>query len=67
MGALEVGLNVFFTMLCMYGSHRSICLNTSMGASSGLNMLGPGSDTIRKCGLVGVNVSLWGWEVRPSS
>jgi hypothetical protein len=25
----------------------------------GLNMLGPGSGTIRKSGLVGVGVSLW--------
>ena len=31
----------------------------------GLIMLGPESDTIRRCGLVGVGVSLWGWALRP--
>ena len=30
----------------------------------GLNMLDPGSDTIRKCGLFGGSVSLWGWALR---
>jgi hypothetical protein len=33
----------------------------------GLNMLGPGSGTIKKCGLVGVGVSLWVWALKPSS
>jgi len=33
----------------------------------GLNMLGPGSGTIRRCGLVGRRVSLWGWDLRQSS
>ena len=33
----------------------------------GLNMLGPGNGTIRRCGLVGVGVSLWGWALRPFS
>jgi hypothetical protein len=33
----------------------------------GLYMLGPGSDTIRRCGSVGVGVSLWAWATRPSS
>ena len=40
----------------------------------GLSMLGPGSSTIRRYGLVGVGVvlleevwSLWGWALRPSS
>jgi hypothetical protein len=32
----------------------------------GLNMLGPASGTIRRCGPVGVGVSLWGWASRPS-
>jgi hypothetical protein len=27
-------------------------------------MLGPGSGTIRRCGLVGVGVSLWEWALR---
>jgi hypothetical protein len=31
-----------------------------------LNMLGPGSDTIRRCGLVGLNVSSRVWALRPS-
>jgi hypothetical protein len=29
--------------------------------SDGLNMLGPERGTIRKCGHVGVGVSLWAW------
>ena len=33
----------------------------------GLYMLGPGSGTIRRCGPVGVGVSLWVWAIRPSS
>ena len=32
----------------------------------GLNMLGPGNDSIWKYGLVGVCVSLWAWALRPS-
>ena len=31
----------------------------------GLCMLGPGSGTIRRYGLVGVSVSLWMWALRP--
>jgi hypothetical protein len=27
----------------------------------GLYMLGPGSDTLKTCGLVGVGISLWAW------
>jgi hypothetical protein len=27
----------------------------------GFNVLGPGSGTIWRCGLVGVGVSLWAW------
>jgi hypothetical protein len=30
----------------------------------GLNMLDPGSGTIRRCGLVGGSVSLWGWAFK---
>jgi hypothetical protein len=37
------------------------------GRCGALNMLGPGSGTIRRCGLVGGRVSLWGWAMRPSS
>ena len=32
-----------------------------------LYMLGPGSDTIRRCDLVRVGVSLWVWALRPQS
>ena len=32
-----------------------------------LNMLGPGSGIIRKCGLVGVGVLLWVWALIPLS
>jgi hypothetical protein len=33
----------------------------------GLYMFGPGSGTIKRCGLVGVDVALlWVWALRPS-
>jgi hypothetical protein len=32
----------------------------------GLYMLSLGSGTIRRCGPVGVGVSLWVWDIRPS-
>jgi hypothetical protein len=32
-----------------------------LGWCGGLNMLGAGSGTIRRYGLVGGSVSLWGW------
>ena len=31
-----------------------------------LNMFGPGSGAVRRCGLVGVGVSLWVWALRQS-
>jgi hypothetical protein len=33
----------------------------------GLYMFGPESGTIRRCGIVGVGVSLWAWALMPSS
>ena len=39
----------------------------SLVKCDGLYMLGPGSSAIRRCGLVGVGVSLWLWTLRPSS
>jgi hypothetical protein len=38
-----------------------------VGHCDGLNMLGPGSGTIRRCVLVGGSVSLWAWALRPLS
>ena len=38
-----------------------------MHLCGGLYMLGPGSSTIRKCGLVGVGVSLLMWALKPYS
>jgi len=37
------------------------------GKCHGLNEIGPGSGTVRRCGPVGVGVSLWAWALRPSS
>jgi hypothetical protein len=42
-----------------YGEQRLEC--------GGLNILGPGSGTIRRCGLVGGSVLLWAWALRPRS
>jgi hypothetical protein len=39
----------------------------TVGLCDGLYMLGPESGTIRRCGLVGVGVSLWMLAIRPSS
>ena len=33
----------------------------------GLYMLNPGSGTIKRCGPVGVGLSLWVWDLRPTS
>jgi hypothetical protein len=33
----------------------------------GLHMLGSGSGTIWRCGLIGVGVSLWDWALTPLS
>ena len=39
---------------------------TEVPPCGGLNMLGPGSGTIWRCGLVGGSVSLWwGWALKP--
>ena len=40
---------------------------SSDSTCDGLYMLSPRSGTIRKCGPVGVDVSLWVWALRPSS
>jgi hypothetical protein len=32
----------------------------------GLYMLGPGSGAVKRCGPVGIGVSLWVWSIRPS-
>ena len=45
--------------VCVYG-YIWICMNMYR-YYNGLNMLGPGSGNIWKCGLVGVCVSLWEW------
>ena len=53
---------------------NKVCLKTTMMKLThlythcgGLNTLGPGSGSIKRCGLVGVGVSLWVWAIRPSS
>ena len=41
--------------------HRVKSVNFSILLCGGL--LGPGSGTIRRCGLAGVSVSLWAWAL----
>ena len=58
--------------MARYGSHRlTHGFEQAYGDQGvecdGLYMLGPGSGTIRRCGPVGVGVSLWVWAIRPSS
>ena len=49
-----------FTIMCIPGTElRSSVLAASIFTNcGGLNMLGPGRGTIRRCGLVGVGVAL---------
>jgi hypothetical protein len=60
-----VGLNVFFHFAMLrYGPHRHMFEQAYGGQGvkcDGLYMLGPGSGRIRRCGFVGVGVSLWAW------
>jgi len=69
-GTLEVGLNVLFIMLslglALVDLFKQACVDRGVECG-GLHMLGPGSGTIRGCGLVGGSVSLLGWAWRPSS
>jgi hypothetical protein len=55
---------------CVYTVDVHVVCSTymlwSIGICSGLHMLGPGSGTIRRCGLVEGSVSLWGWTLSPS-
>jgi hypothetical protein len=43
------------------GTFKHTYMKSPEPKCGGLNMLGPGSSTIRRCGLVGVGVSLWTW------
>jgi hypothetical protein len=62
MGTFEVGLNVFCIMLFLGMVPIDAYVWTSLwrpgSECDGLYMLGPGSSTIKRCGLVGVGVSL---------
>jgi hypothetical protein len=55
------------TGLSTVGSWRLFSSTSLDTGCNGLNMLGLGSGTIRRCDLVGVGVSLWVWALRPSS
>ena len=60
-GVFEIGIYVFFIMLFLDMAPIESCLIKPMGHGmecSGLNMLVPGSGTIRSCGLVGEGVAL---------
>jgi hypothetical protein len=68
MGTFEVGLNVFCIMLWLVMAFPYSCVLTSLWMSgSGMwwfEYVWPlGSGTIRRCGLVGGSVSLWGWPL----
>ena len=41
--------------------------DTKEGDGDGLYILGPGSGTMKRCGLVGISVSLWVLALRTSS
>ena len=61
--AIDYGIKcILYYAMARYGPHRLMCLNKPIGGQGvkcgGLNMLYPGSDNIRRCGLVGVDVAL---------
>jgi hypothetical protein len=62
MGILEVGLNIFCIMLCLGMDPIDSYVEQAYGGQGvkcdHLYMLGLGSGTIRRCGPVGVDVSL---------
>ena len=51
-------------VLC-FMSH--VLMHAFLDSCHGLNMLGPGNNTIWRCDPLGVGVSLWVWALRPSS
>jgi hypothetical protein len=55
------------TQMLLGRNFLNIYLHCVFVCCSGLNMLGPESDTIWRCGLDGVGVSLWVWALTPSS
>ena len=62
MGTFEVVLTAYCIMVCLqaYGSQRVECGSVNAVGSHNLT----GSSTIRRYGLVGGIVSLWGWALR---
>jgi hypothetical protein len=60
------------TCLSVHVPLHTLSDNQYLYVCGGMNMLGPGSGTVRKCGLVGISGALWeicpwGWALRPSS
>jgi hypothetical protein len=49
------------------GSLLTLLGRNKVTACDGLYMLGPGSGTIWRCGLVGIGMLLQVWALRPSS
>jgi hypothetical protein len=59
-------MSVVYTF-CVRGAEEIAQLLRDYTACSGLNLVCPGSGTIRRCDFVGGSVSLWGWPWRPFS
>ena len=62
MGTLEVGLNVFCIMLCLPLPQTALfeqAYEVQGVECDGLYVLGRGSGSTRRCGLVGVGMSLF--------
>jgi hypothetical protein len=54
-------------VLFKIGLDLVVCVCVCVCVCDGLYMLGQGSGTIRRCGLVGVGMPLWVWDFRLSS
>jgi hypothetical protein len=57
--SLVFGTAYLFLVVGQWSSIDSPC--------GGSYMFGPGSDTVRRCGLVGGSVPLWAWALIPST
>jgi hypothetical protein len=63
MGTFEVGLNVFYTMLCLGMVPIDSCLDKPMGARERTVMVS--ICLTQRVALLEVGMSLWVWAIRP--
>jgi hypothetical protein len=47
--------------ICFFYRRATVFVVVAVAVCDSLYILGPGSGTIWRCGLVGIGVSLWAW------